>query len=120
MTERVVLELPSELADRVRIVAARTKRPFEEVLVDWIHRGGAERDIETLTDHELLTLCDREMAADQQEELSALLDRQREGQLSAADHPRLDELMRSYRHGLVRKAQAIHEATARGLRPRLG
>jgi hypothetical protein len=120
MGERVVLDLPNELADRVRDVAARTQRRFEDVLVDWIHRGGAEPEVKALPDDELLALCDGEMAADQQEELSELLERNQEGLLGEAERSRFDELMRSYRRGLVHKAQALHEATARGLRSRLG
>ena len=120
MPERVTLELPSELAERVRRAAARTQRPFEEVLVDWIDRGGAEPDVESLPDEEILALCDRELEGEQQEELSDLLDRSREGLLEEAERRRLNELMRSYRIGLLRKAQALKVAVARGLRARLG
>ena len=119
MSERVTLELPSELAERIRVVAARTQRPFEEVLVDWIGRGGSEPDVESLSDDELLALCDDEMEADRQEELSDLLERNREGLLSQTDRSDLNELMRQYRIGLVRKAQAFRVAVARGLKPRL-
>ncbi|NUQ65073.1 MAG: hypothetical protein HUU20_21625 [Pirellulales bacterium] len=119
MAERVTLDLPSELAERVRVVAARTQRRFEEVLVDWIGRGGAEPDVESLPDDEILALCDREMDAERQEALSDFLQRNREGLLSEADRCRLDELMRIYRIGLVRKAQALRVAVARGLKPRL-
>jgi hypothetical protein len=51
--------------------------------------------------------------------LSDLLDRNQEGDLDEAGRRRLDELMRTYRLGLVRKAQAIKVAVNRGLRPRL-
>jgi hypothetical protein len=63
--------------------------------------------------------CDQLMAEESQEELSDLLERNREGLLDTADHSRLEGLMRNYRRGLVRRAQACHEAVARGLRPRL-
>ncbi len=116
MTERVTLELPSELAERVRLVAARTQRRFEEVLVDWIDRGGSEPDINSLPDDELLALCESQMEADRQEQLDDLLDRNREGLLTEADRLNLDETMRNYRMRLVRKAQALNVAVARGLR----
>ncbi len=119
MGERVTVELPEELARRVRAVAAQTSRPFEEVLVEWIDRAGADPAVESLADEELLALCERQLDATQQEELSDLLARNREGQLQEAQREQLDELMRIYRRGLVRKAQALKTAVARGLKPRL-
>ena len=54
-----------------------------------------------------------------QEELSDLLERQQEGAIQGPEGDRLRELMALYRRGLVRKAQAVQAAVARGLRPRL-
>jgi hypothetical protein len=119
MSEKVTLELPEELVQRARTAAARARRPLEEVLVEWIDRAGAEPAVELLPDDELVALCDLQMETGQQEELSDLLAGSREGQLSSADRHRLDELMHLYRRGLVRKAQAMRAAVARGLKPRL-
>jgi hypothetical protein len=104
----------------VRTVAARTRRSFEEVLVDWIRRAGAEPVLELLPDEELLAVCDRQPDPAEQEELSDLLARNQERELLGGERDRLDELMRRYRAGLVRKAQAVKVAVSRGLRPRLG
>lgn len=119
MPERVTLELPSELAERGRAIAARTQRRFEDVLVDWLGRGGTDPDVESLPDDEVLALCNLEMETDRQEQLSDLLDCSREGDLSQVDRFHLEELMREYRAGLVRKAQAVKVAVARGLKPPL-
>jgi hypothetical protein len=119
MTEKVTVELPEDLAQQVRTVAARMQRPFAEVLVDWIRRAGAEPVLELLPDEELLAVCDSQLDPHQQEELSELLERNQEGPLQGPEQARLDELMRSYRAGLVRKAQAFKVAVSRGLRPRL-
>jgi hypothetical protein len=116
MSEKVTVELPDELAQRARAVAARTERPFEEILVDWIRQGGAQPVLELLSDEELLAVCDGEMDAAQQEELSELLERAQEEALPEAERRRLEELMRGYRAGLVRKAQALQLAVTRGLR----
>jgi hypothetical protein len=75
--------------------------------------------LELLSDTELLGVCDTQMSPEQQEELSAMLERHREGLLSTDESARLEELMRLYRAGLVRKAQALKVAVIRGLRPRL-
>jgi hypothetical protein len=61
-------------------------------------------------------LCDGQLTDQDQEELSSLLARNREGQLDDTDRIRLDALMQMYRRGLVRKAQAWRVSVARGLR----
>jgi hypothetical protein len=60
-----------------------------------------------------------QMSDAEQAELSELLARQREGALSDDERGRLDALMRSYRQGMVRKAQALKVAVERGLQPPL-
>lgn len=119
MSERVTVELPDDLAQRARAVAARTHRPFEEVLIDWLDRAGGEVAIESLPDEELLVECDAQLSSDQQAQLSDLLSRNQDGQLDDAESARLEELMQAYRQGLVRKARALKTAIARGLKPRL-
>jgi hypothetical protein len=117
MTQTVTLEMPGDLVLRAQAVAKRTGRRFEDVLVSWI---SPEDSPETLSDEEVLALCDAQMPEDEQQQLTELLDRQREAQLAPADRPRLDELMDNYRRDLVRKAQALQVAVTRGLRPPLG
>lgn len=119
MGEIVTLELPEALAVRARETAARTHQRFEDVVIDWLGRVAAEPPVESLPDDQVLALCDAQMKAEQQEELGDLLARHREGVLSQAGQDRLDELLRIYRRGLVRKAQAWKTAVARGLRPLL-
>ncbi len=116
MPEKITIELPEDVADQVRIVAAHTHRSFEEVMVEWIRRAGAEPVLELLPDDELLTVCDSQPDLAQQEELSDLLDRNQEGTLLASERECLDELMRNYRTGLVRRTQAIKVAVSRGIR----
>jgi hypothetical protein len=117
MTQTVTLEMPGNLVERARAVAERTGRRFEDVLVSWISPDDSP---ESLSDEEVLALCDAQMPEDDQQELSELLRRQREGLLSQADRSRLDELMSDYRRGLVRKAKALQVAVSRGLRPPMG
>jgi hypothetical protein len=119
MSERVTLELPEGLALQARALAARTDRRIEEVLLEWIDRAAPEPALEMLTDEELLSDSGKKMSASEEEELNDLLDRNREGQLQVEERSRLDEIMGSYRRGLVRKARALKLAAERGLRPRL-
>lgn len=119
MSETVTLELPDDLAQKVRRFSAAHQRRLEDVVVDWIGRAVEEPSVESLSDDELLTLCDSQLDDDQQNELSQLLALQSEGVLSVSDLQRLDELMGIYRKGLVTKARAWRTAVARGLRPPL-
>jgi hypothetical protein len=119
MSEKVTVELPDELAQRARAVAAQTQRRFEDVVAEWIDRALADPPVDSLPDPQVLALCDGQMPPGEQEELSELLARQRESRLAAAERDRLEELMQIYRRGLVRKAQALRTAVARGLRPAL-
>jgi hypothetical protein len=117
MTQTVTLEMPADLVQRARAVADRAGLRFEDVLVSWISPNDSP---ETLSDQEVLALCDSQMPEDEQEQLSELLYRQREGQLTPADRARLDELMGNYRRGMLRKADALRVAVRRGLRPPVG
>lgn len=119
MGQTVTLDLPPDLAQRAAAVARQTHRQVEDVLLEWLGRAASDVPIESLPDDQVLALANREMSNSEQRELSALLTRQREGKLDEAAHHRLDELMASYRRGMVEKAQALKVAVERGLRPPL-
>src|SRR4051794_36466723 len=119
MAEKVTVALPDELARQARAVAASTRQTVEEVLLEWIRRAGAEPVLELLPDQELLALCDSQLDPAQEEELATLLERNQDGGLDEPARRRLEELMRAYRAGLVRKAQALKVAVSRSLRPRV-
>jgi hypothetical protein len=116
MSEVLTLELPDDLARQARAFADATNRPLEEVVLDWISQAVAEPVVESLPDDSILALCDATLVPEQQEEMSELLERAREGELEADDRGRLDRLMVLYRQGLKLKARAWREAVARGLR----
>ncbi|MCS6859480.1 MAG: hypothetical protein NZT92_04070 [Abditibacteriales bacterium] len=69
-----------------------------------------------LSDEEVLALTELQLDKEQQATLSDLLERNREGALDAEGRRQLDELMRVYEQGLLRKAQALRVAVQRGLR----
>ncbi|KAF3886239.1 MULTISPECIES: hypothetical protein [Nostocales] len=119
MVEIVTIELPEMLAQQVKEFAALTHRRLEDVLVEFIDRAITDLPVESLPNEQLLALCDLQMVPQQQESLSDLLARNREGQLNELDVSQLDELMQIYRRGLVRKAKALKVAVERGLKPPL-
>lgn len=115
MSEVVTLELPADLIRQARALAAATNRRLDDAVADWIGRAVADPPVTAMSDTDLLAACDATLPDADQAELSALLADQREGRLAPADRPRLDARLADYRHGLVRKAQAVKEAAARGL-----
>lgn len=119
MSQVVTLNLPEHVATRAVQVATQTQRRVEDVLIEWLNREAVEPPVETLSDAEVLALSNSFLPEAQQVELDNLLYDQREGHLTAKTRERLDELMEIYRHGLVRKAQALRVAVRRGLRPPL-
>ena len=78
-----------------------------------------EPSITSLSDIQILALCDSELSAQAQAQLSELLEKQRENQLQPFEVSQLENLLQCYRQGLVRKAEALKVAVERGLRPAL-
>lgn len=120
MSVRITIDLPDELAERARAAAVHAQRDFEDLLVEWIARAVTESPVDTLPDDQVLALCDSQLDERQQEVLSDLLAASRDGTLAGAERSRLDDLLRIYRRGLVRKAQVLHTAVQSGLKSPLG
>lgn len=119
MSTTLTVEIPDELARRARALAAASNRRVEDAIVEWIGKAVAEPAVESLLDPELLAVCDASLDPSEQEELSDLLAQLREQEIDGAGRVRLDELMATYRTGMVRKAMAIKEAVSRGIRPQV-
>jgi DNA-directed RNA polymerase specialized sigma24 family protein len=71
--------------------------------------------VEELSDEEVLALTELRLTDEQQAALDDLLARNQEGTLDAEGQRQLDELMRLYEHGLLRKSQALRVAVEREL-----
>jgi hypothetical protein len=117
MGHTVQVEVPIDLWVRAKAYAERKRRDPGSVLVDWMRNGAPESPIEEMSDEEVLALADMMMDEGQQEEMSDLLAQQREREITDEGRVRLDELLDLYRHGTLRKAEALHVAVQRGLRP---
>ncbi len=111
MSEVITLEVPEAVAERARAVAAQTQRPVEDVLLEWLGQAAMNVPVELLSDAQVLALRDLAMDTEQQETLSILLARQREGQLTIDERCQLDALMTVYRRGMQRKAEAMTGCT---------
>lgn len=113
---QVVISVRDEVLRTAAHAAEESQRQVEEVLADWLERAVMEIPVETLSDVEILSLADQQLKPEDQEALSDLLARSREGQLDTAGQEGLGVLMGGYERGLLRKAQALRVAVQRGLR----
>ncbi|MCP5100232.1 MAG: hypothetical protein GY943_32165 [Chloroflexi bacterium] len=116
---RITLQIPNSLATKAQSVALQTKRPVEDVLVEWLNNAAEKVSLNTLGDDQIIALTNHVMDADQQAKLSTLLARKREEALIPVEKQTLDALMAIYRQGLVQKAEALKIAVERGLIPPL-
>lgn len=127
MSMQVTVTLPDDTYRRAEYLARLTGRDIGDVLAETIHRSleplGApypgERPVVELSDAEVLAKADSHMDVDQNNRLNELLERQQAGTLTDEERVALPALMQVYQDGLLRKAQALHEAVRRGLRPPL-
>ncbi len=85
--------------------------------MQWLNYASTELSMKSLSDEQVLAICDLQMEPKQQEVFSDLLAGQQEGQLNDIEIYQLDELMQVYRRGLVHKAGALKVAVERGLKP---
>jgi hypothetical protein len=122
--EQITLHLPAEILQRAHLLAQRAGRPVQEVLAEAVEsslrplgpdpsEGAAMKD---RSDEEVLAAADAEMNPDADHRLSELLNEQQARTLTDLERSELNGLMEMYRHGLLRKAQALREAVHRGLR----
>lgn len=115
MSEQITIQVSDEVVGRAATVASQTERRIEEVLAEWLEAVVSDLPVESLSDGEVLRLTELELSDEQRSALSDLLERNRENSLDEQDRRHLDELMRVYEHGLLRKAQALRVAVQRRL-----
>ena len=124
MATRVVITLQDDIYQRAERLAQLTRRNVAELLAEtitlsllpWDSTSESVSDMSTLSDEEVLALSELQLPAQQDRRLSALLSKQQEQTLSTQEHAELSILMQGYQEGLLRKAQALHEAVRRQLR----
>ena len=119
MNLTVTLQLPTQSVNHATTIANRTNRQLEDVLAEWIDQAVSRMPVQALPDEQVMALVNSQLSLNDQDTLSQLLAQNREGTLSSSEKAELDQHMKRYRRGMVRKAQALNEAVSRGLRPPL-
>lgn len=115
MSQQITIEVSEQVVRQATQVAAQTERSVEEVLASWLETVVTELPVEELSDAEVLALTKLQLTNEQLATLSELLAQNQEGTLKAEGQKQLDELMRLYEHGLLRKSQALRVAVQREL-----
>jgi len=103
MSQQVTIQVSEHLIRQAAQVAAQTQRSVEDILAAWLESVTTERPVEELSDDEVLALAELHLTDEQDASLSELLGRNREGTLDADSQRGLDEMMRLYELGLLRK-----------------
>ena len=116
MAERITIQVSDSVERCAAHVAAQSQQRVEKVLSDWLDYTVSELPVDMLPDEDVLALTELQITQEQQATLNALLIKNREGMLDVEERRRLDEMMRIYEHGLLRKSQALRVAVQRGLR----
>ncbi|MBM3237168.1 hypothetical protein FJZ31_12825 [Candidatus Poribacteria bacterium] len=113
--ERITIQISDNVVHSTAHVATQSQQSIEEVLSDWLDYVVDELPVDMLSDDDVLALTELQLTHEQQVTLNALLTKNREGMLNVDERHQLDEMMRIYEHGLLRKAQALRVAVQRGL-----
>lgn len=122
----VTLEMPDALYERVRHTAATLKRRFEDVLLEIVATAlppladlpeELADDLATLpfsNDAALFEIALRPASQDLHDEMTTLLERKGQGEISESEQRRLDDLVRVHEALALRRAQAALLLQRRG------
>jgi hypothetical protein len=115
MSQPFTIQVSDRVIHQAKRAAANSQRPIEEVLAAWLEQATFQSPVELLADEDVLALTKLSLTDEQQGILSHLLEKNQENALSVGERRQLDEMMRFYEQGLLRKAQALRVAVERGL-----
>jgi hypothetical protein len=128
MTIPVTINLPDEVYQRADRFARLANRDLASIITDTFVSSlpPISSKIDTLqpvgqmSDPAVLELANSSMPEPQDDRLSDLLAKQREGELTLEEPQELESLMQIYNEGWLRKTAGLVEAVKRGLMEPLG
>ncbi len=115
----VTLELPDEVYQRARRVAQTTRRPLEEVVLEWIRPPVHVKlpELEHLPNDELLRAARATLPPEHTHRLQELLAAQQQRSLSEDEQREAVELVEQEDFVTLRKARALFLLKQRGILP---
>lgn len=119
MSEQITIQVSDHAIQHAARIAASTRQSVETVVTGLVESYLAELPVDMLSDQEVLALTELKLTAEEQERFSDLLYENREGLITDEGREELNDLMKVYERGQLRKAQALEEAVKRGLIPPL-
>jgi len=122
---QIILDLPEHLYHQIEDFARLTNQDIPTLLTNTLQYSipalspalVTADPLSTLSDQKILALTQLQLHPEEDLRLSELLDRQQAGLLSSQEEPELQNLLKLYQDGLLRKATALQEAVQRGLIP---
>ena len=122
-TIQVTISLPEEVYQRAQRFSRLINRDLASVLADTVGASlpplsdqiEALPAIAELSNQDVLDLAGSTLLPQQDQRLSELLEKQREGELVADEPQELEALMQVYNEGWLRKTAGLVEAVHRGL-----
>ena len=121
MSANITLTLPETVLQRAQLWAEQSGQPVNDFLTETIElslapMGHTPPPMTEWTDEDVLAATEMQLPCEDDQQLTRLLDCQREGRLSESEAAELRHLMLVYQEGLLRKAMALREAVRRKLR----
>lgn len=115
----VTLELPDEVYQRAQRVAQATRRPLEEVVLEWIRPPVQVKlpELEHLPNEELLRAARATLPPEHTQRLQELLAAQQQRSLSEDEQREAVELVEQEDFVTLRKARALFLLKQRGILP---
>lgn len=115
----VTLELPDEVYQRAQRVAQATRRPLEEVVIEWIRPPVQVKlpELEHLPNDELLRAARATLPPEHTQRLQELLAAQQQRSLSEDEQREAVELVEQEDFVTLRKARALFLLKQRGILP---
>lgn len=118
----IILELPKNIYERAQRVAQATRRPIEQVVVEWIHPPIQETiteidNLENLSNVELHQAAQAHLSLDASRRLQDLLSAQQQRTLSDNEYQEVVALVEAEDLVTLRKARALFLLKERGLLP---
>jgi hypothetical protein len=122
---QLTVNLSDHAVQQARALAALEGRDVGEYLSTMVEEkllADPHRELkvlESLSDEDVLAMADLKLSVAEDARLGELLELNREDRLTTSDQSELDELMRIYNQGTLKKAMGWAEAVRRKLRPPL-
>jgi hypothetical protein len=115
MNRQITLTVSENVWLYAKAVASRNKQQVEDFLSGLLEGLSKENFTDKLSDEEIIALTEFKISPAEQERLSELLFKNREGKLNQEEQNELDLMLEITERNMLRKSEALRVAVERGL-----